>query len=327
LGRSGVVHGFVRSRVGQEAIDMLSKLLGMFKSGSKKSGADTPSGSETYMSQAEFADAYAAYVRKHAPDINAERVDDGVQLAWPDGGTMRQFLNNAYTNYRRDVAATWVIFDDEIAAARQAAASLSAEQGLDLALLMPVVKTTDWLATVIQQRGELDREPGKASDNDPNKHSDRHAGKDSDKDLIVHPLLGDLIVTYAQDLPKSLEYVKRGDLGGLNEASLRAHALANLEGRSSAFTLVGGEGRYRIELDGFFDVSLILIASTWVQHLSLAGDPVFALPCRDQLMVCGSDDHQAVSELAEMAPRIAAESAYAITGQLLVLRGGILQAL
>lgn len=309
---------------------MLSKLLGMFKSGSKKSGTDTPT-ADTYMSQGEFADAYAAYVRKQAPDIMAERVDDGVHLTWPDGGTMRQFLNNAYTNYRRDVAATWVIFDDELAAARQAATSLRAEQGLDLDLLMPVVKTTDWLATVIQQRGAMDKDPGKGENEDPNKHSrsdaDKGAGKGSDKDLVVQPLLGDLIVTYAQDLPKSLEYVKRGDLSGLDEASLRAHALANLEGRSSALTIVGGEGRYRIELDGFFDVSLILIASTWVQHLSLAGDPVFALPCRDQLMVCGSDDRQAVIELAEMAPRIAAESAYAITGQLLVLRGGVLQAL
>lgn len=310
---------------------MLSKLLGMFKSGSKKSGTDMPSGSEAYMSQAEFADAFVAYVRKHAPDIRAKRVDDGVQLDWPDGGTMRLFLNNAYTNYRRDVAALWVIFDDEIAAARQAATSVSAEQGLDLELLMPVVKTTDWLATVIQQRRALDEDPGKGSEDDPNKHARSDADKGSDKgsgkDLVVQPLLGDLIVTYAQDLPKSLEYVKRGDLKGLDEASLCAHALANLEGRSSALTIVGGEGRYRIELDGFFDVSLILIASTWVQHLSLAGDPVFALPCRDQLMVCGSDDHQAVAELAEMAPRIAAESAYAITGQLLVLRGGVLQAL
>jgi len=296
---------------------MLSKLLGMFKSGSNKSGGDTPS--DTYMSQAEFADAFVAYVRKHASEIKAERVDDSVKLSWADGGTMRLFLNNAYTNYRRDVAALSVIFDDEIAAARQASTSMSAGQGLDLELLMPVVKTTDWLATVIEQR--------KALDTDPNKHSSGGAGKGSDKDLVVQPLLGELIVAYAEDLPKSLQYVKRGDLGSLDEAGLRARALANLEGRASALTIVGGEGRYRIELDGFFDVSLILIASTWVQHLSLAGDPVFAVPCRDQLMVCGSDDHQAVAELAEMAPRIAAENAYAISGQLLVLRGGTLQAL
>ena len=296
---------------------MLSKLLGMFKSGSNKSGGDTPS--DTYMSQAEFADAFVAYVRKHASEIKAERVDDSVKLSWADGGTMRLFLNNAYTNYRRDVAALSVIFDDEIAAARQASTSMSGGQGLDLELLMPVVKTTDWLATVIEQR--------KALDTDPNKHSSGGAGKGSDKDLVVQPLLGELIVAYAEDLPKSLQYVKRGDLGSLDEAGLRARALANLEGRASALTIVGGEGRYRIELDGFFDVSLILIASTWVQHLSLAGDPVFAVPCRDQLMVCGSDDHQAVAELAEMAPRIAAENAYAISGQLLVLRGGTLQAL
>jgi hypothetical protein len=296
---------------------MLSKLLGLFKSGSDKpartaagNGAvEMPPGRAPLPSplpRGAFADAYADYVCRHAPQIKVDRLDDGVHLTWPDGGTMRQFLNNAYANYRRDAARIEDIFDTELAAAREAAASMSKDAGLDLALVLPVVKTDEWLATVRGQRG---------ADDDPN------------KDLLVQPLVPGLIVVHAQDLPSSLEYVKRGDLTGIDEAALTARARTNLQARLPDITVQGADGRYRITLDGFFDVSLVLVAAQWAPQLTLNGDPVFALPCRDELMVCGSDDHEAVTELAALAPRMAAESSYAITGQLLVWRDGALQVL
>lgn len=286
---------------------MLSKLFKLLKAGEPKSVARQPAMSPPPMGRGPFADAYANFVRRHAPEISVARVDAGVSLAWRDGGTMSQYLNNAYINYRNDPTALTVVFEAELAAARQTVASVDAKAALDLALVLPVVKTEDWLASVIKQRG---------------------ADQDRQKDLLVQPLTAGLIVVYAQDLPDSIEYVKRGDLvEGVDEAVLSARARANLEARVPAMTINGADGRYRIELDGFFDVSLMLIVSTWVDRLDLAGDPVFALPCRDQLMVCGSENREAVSELAEIAPHIAADSSYQITNQLLVLRKGQLQAL
>jgi hypothetical protein len=295
---------------------MLSKLFGLFKSGSDKpaqtlagnAAVEAPAGRAPLppaLPRGAFADAYAAHVRRHEPQITVERLDEGVHLTWPDGGTMRQFLDNAYTNYRQDAARIEDIFDTELASAREAA-SMGKGGGLDLALVLPVVKTDEWLATVRVQRGP---------DDDPN------------KDLVVQPLVPGLIVVHAQDLPSNLAYVKRGDLTGIDEAALTARARANLQARLSDITVQGADGRYRVGLDGFFDVSLVLVAAQWAPQLALNGDPVFALPCRDELMVCGSDDHEAVTELAALAPRMAAESSYAITGQLLVWRGGALQVL
>jgi hypothetical protein len=288
---------------------MLSKLIKLFKSG-PDSTADTapakPVGSAP-IPRSQFADAYVVFVRRHAPELTVEREDQGVSLAWADGGSMSQYLNNAYANYRNDPDALTAIFHAELAAARQTANSVDAKQGLDLALVLPVVKTEDWLASVVRQRG---------------------ADQDRNKDLVVQPLTAGLIVVYAQDLPDSIEYVKRGDLvEGVDEATLSARARTNLEARVPAMTINGADGRYRIELDGFFDVSLMLIVASWVGQLDLTGDPVFALPCRDQLMVCGSLNREAVSELAEIAPHIAADSSYQITNQLLVLRDGQLQVL
>ena len=76
---------------------MLSKLFGLFKSGSDKpagtSAAETSSSRPLLpppLPRGAFADAYANHVRRHAPEIAVTRVDDGVRLDWPDGGTMQQ---------------------------------------------------------------------------------------------------------------------------------------------------------------------------------------------------------------------------------------------
>ena len=118
--------------------------------------------------------------------------------------------------------------------------------------------------------------------------------------------------------------MKRQDLEGVcDEAQLVAQAMDNLTRRMPAMEVVGGDGRYRIALDGFFDASLILVSDEWTGPLALRGEPVFAIPSRDQLMVCGSDDEKAVAELADIAPRIAADDAYAISARVLMLRDGV----
>lgn len=130
---------------------------------------------------------------------------------------------------------------------------------------------------------------------------------------MTRPLVSDLIIVFAQDLPDTIRYVKSRDLEGVcEEAQVVSRAMSNLAARVPALEPVGSDGRYRIELDGFFDASLILVASDWIQPLALEGEPVFAIPCRDQLMVCGSANSEAVAELEEIASVIASSEAYGI---------------
>ena len=257
-------------------------------------------GPAALLTRAQFADHYLTILAEKAPELVAERIATDVRLQWADGGTMTQFMGNAYTQYRNEPDALDAVLEAQLASARTTAAP---QQALDLNLVLPLVKSRSWLATASAQTG---------------------AGAD----LLIRPLVSDLIIVFAQDLPDTITYVKGSDLVGVcEEAQLVSRAISNLAARVPALEPVGGDGRYRIELDGFFDASLILVASDWIRPLALEGDPVFAIPCRDQLMVCGSANAEAVAELEEIAPAIASNEAYRISGELLTLRDGVLQPL
>jgi hypothetical protein len=252
------------------------------------------------LNRRQFTEYYLAMLAEQAPELKAERVGDDVHLRWADGGTMTQFLGNAYAQYRNDPDALKPVLQAQLASAR---ATTAMQQTLDLDLVLPLIKSQGWLATAVAQSGNA-------------------------ADFVIRPLVSDLIVVFAQDLPDTIAYVKRHDLEGVcGEEQLVARAMSNLTSRLSGLDVIGSEGRYRIELDGFFDTSLLLVAADWIKQLDLDGDPVFALPCRDQLMVCGSANTQAVEELAEITPQIAQSDAYDISRELLILRDGVLQTL
>ncbi|RZF64621.1 hypothetical protein EWE75_09480 [Sphingomonas populi] len=262
--------------------------------------SDDASSQPVVMSRRQFADHYIAMLAANAPDLTAERVDEDVRLSWPDGGSMRQFLGNAYAQYLSDPDAIDSVLEAQLASAR---ATAGVQAGVDLDLVMPLIKSRAWLTTATAQAG------GKV-------------------EFVIKPLVAHLIIVFAQDLPDTIAYVKTSDLDDdCDEDRLAARAIANLTARSSALGAVGGDGRYRIELDGFFDASLILIAAQWVERLGLGGDPVFAIPSRDQLLVCGSANAPAVAELADIAAQIVASDAYDISAQLLTLRHDQLQPL
>ena len=269
---------------------LLSKLFGRRKD-------DTPGPTAT-RTREQFADHYVWMLAEQAPELTAERVDTDVRLRWSDGGTMNQFLRNAYAQYLADPDSIEPILEAQLAAAR---ATATAQGGLDLDRVLPLIKSTAWLATAIAQVGE-------------------------GATFVTRPLVADLIIVFAQDLPDTIAYVKIKDLEGVcDEAELAARAMSNLSRRVALMKVNGGDGRYRIELDGLFDASLILVVAEWIGSLDLEGDPVFAIPSRDQLMVCGSANAEAVVELAEIAPQIAGSDAYAISGRLLTLRNGVFE--
>lgn len=260
--------------------------------------------SASLLSPEQFADRYVDFVKQRTTDIQAARFDTAVTLTLPGGRTVNHFMKNAYASYEENPEALAQIFEAQLANALELS---SGSRVLDPALILPVIKTTDWLHAATQQRGQPSAE---------------------DLSLIVHPFAGDLITVYAQDLPASVEYIKRRDLTEtIGEAQLTELALANLVQRSSSLHLSGGEGRYRVELDGLFDSSLMLVASAWIDKVEIVGNPVFAVPCRDQLMVCGEGDLDAVVMLADIAPKIAGESSYPVSGRLFVLRDGEIQPL
>ena len=60
-------------------------------------------------------------------------------------------------------------------------------------------------------------------------------------------------------------------------------------------------------------------------ELTLPDYPVAAIPARDTLLVCASQDQEAVSQLQQLAAQIAAESPYSISTELYAVKNGEIQ--
>ena len=179
----------------------------------------------------------------------------------------------------------------------------------DLSRILPVLKTTAW-----QQASQAQL----ARSNAP-----------TDQRPVVGALAGSLVLAYVEDMPEQMRYItpKRLEHIGMDLAALHATALENLTALLPQLDVQGGGGRYAARLDHNYDASMVLVFGKWRDRASVAGDPVFAVAARDELLVCGSEDHESVAALRDMAQEIAVKSAYGLADELFVWREGRLQAL
>ena len=81
----------------------------------------------------------------------------------------------------------------------------------------------------------------------------------------------------------------------------------------------GGNGRYRVRLDGVFDAALITLADALAEQMQFRGHPVFALPSRNELFVGDSADVEVMAQLQALAAKRYAAAAFNISRKLYVL--------
>lgn len=107
---------------------LLSKLFGQ-----RTADSDGPAAPLT---REQFADHYLTILAENAPELMAERIATDVSLQWADGGTMPQFMGNAYTQYRNEPDALDAVLEAQLASARATAAP---QQPLDINLVLHLV--------------------------------------------------------------------------------------------------------------------------------------------------------------------------------------------
>jgi uncharacterized protein YtpQ (UPF0354 family) len=256
---------------------------------------------------AEFAKAYASAAQARFPGaevkIEEAATAAGVKVHWvmPGGMQVNQFLGNAYAAYQKSPADM-----DAIIAAHLDAAPTGqeADPATRRASILPLVKTTMWLATSLKQ---LDA-----------------AGIENKEAFITEPLTDELLVAFVEDKPEAMSYVAPGELEalGLTREQLMPLALENLRRQLPALTVEGQDGRYGVRADGNYDASFVFLAQEWRDRVEIKGDPVVAVPARDELLVCGSEDSDSVRSLRDMAARIMAQSAYGLSAQLYTWKDG-----
>ena len=141
---------------------------------------------------------------------------------------------------------------------------------------------------------------------------------------FTEPLVADLLVAYAFDLPETFQMFKRSDLQrlGLTAAELRDIALSNLR-RQLPTLKAEGQGTPVIMLTaGDLTACLLLIGEVW-QDLAdqIPSEVVVALPTRGIILVTSSEWPEGLSLMRELADgALERETTHRLTNCFLVRR-------
>jgi hypothetical protein len=180
--------------------------------------------------------------------------------------------------------------------------------------LLPVIRPSSWLEAT---RSQL------------------HAAGATDAQIatslpIAMPLGADLILVFAEDGAENVRFLAPGDLDQFNLSgaeAVKAVAMENLRKKLPSLQIEGGAGRYRLHLDGTYESSMMLALNekTWA-GLGLRGHAIVALPSRDTVLICGSEDKESVATLREYARKIHGAVDHAISAKLYAFRDGRFEA-
>jgi len=267
----------------------------------------------TPMSHRALAERYAEVLRQGFPGgkVVVKYADSAgqtsVHLQAANGFKSSQFMGNIYRRYQQAPLELDALLAEGVAQAEAANRSFDST-AIDATRLLPVIKTQNWLAASASQLQTANM-------------------ADAIAHLLIRPLASDLLLVYVEDTADSMSYLREDALArlGLDLEQLHDKALHNLQEMLPQLELAGGGGRYAARLDRNYDASMVLLLEQWRPRIELAGEPVLAIPARDELLVCGNDDGEAIASLREMAREIAAGSAYALSTQLFVWRDDRLQ--
>ncbi|OZI62616.1 hypothetical protein [Bordetella genomosp. 11] len=252
-----------------------------------------------------YADAAQARFPKEGVSVEADTAGEDVQVRWslPDGQQVMQSLGNAYTAYTKAPADLEAILAAHLDAAPAAAKPDAATRR---AAILPVIKTRMWLSSSTRQL--------------------QAAGAGNGDRFVAEPLADELMTVYVEDRPDAMSYVSPDHLAGLEVAREAMMPLArdNLRRLLPQLTIEGEDGCYGVRLDGNYDASLAFLVDDWRDRVEIEGDPVLAIPAREELLVCGTKDRHGQNRIRNIAAHIMARSPYGLSAMLYVWRDGVL---
>lgn len=169
------------------------------------------------------------------------------------------------------------------------------------AQFFPVIKAVDWLESSKAQLRELGGEPEKI-----------------ERAFAYRVLNSELILAYVEDKSDSIGFLSMDHadtLGGVD--SLHNLAMSNLlQQKIPSVEIQGGEGRYALRADGFFDATISVVLSSFLPKMALEGQPLIAIPSREELLICGDAVDEDVWTLLGMAEDIYVQASYSISPRL-----------
>jgi uncharacterized protein YtpQ (UPF0354 family) len=153
------------------------------------------------------------------------------------------------------------------------------------------------------------------------------AAKDPGSMPLTEPLVGDLIVTYALDLPGMFQMFSEREFekSGLTRQELRATAVANLRKNLPRLKLSKKGPLVSLALGSNLDACLLVIDRIWEQvipHMPVPGKIVAIAPNRDVVLCTGSESPEGIAQLRQIAKvQRAKEPVHGLSEQLMLRDG------
>jgi uncharacterized protein YtpQ (UPF0354 family) len=125
-----------------------------------------------------------------------------------------------------------------------------------------------------------------------------------DSQPVIEPLVADLLVTYAFDLPESFEMFREIDRRrlGLSIEELRAKALANLQKQLPPVQQGGQPPVLMLAVGNNMEACLLLIDELWEKvSVNVPGKVVVSVPSRDVLMFSSSERPSGIEIMKKLA--------------------------
>lgn len=146
---------------------------------------------------------------------------------------------------------------------------------------------------------------------------------------VTQPLCGELLVTFAFDLPEQFVMATPPLLAraGIAPDEIDALVRTNLKGRFGAQLMkTDQDGLMTVQAGDAYEAVLLILDGFWDQHVRsvVAGDIVVAAPRRDVLLIADAAVAGAVAALRERANEVfrGSTDAHGLSAQVMVRRDG-----
>jgi len=151
-------------------------------------------------------------------------------------------------------------------------------------------------------------------------------GHPRDQFPVTEPLVADLIISYAFDLPLAFQMVTSSDMERLaiQACELREIAIANLKRQLPQIGMMEEPPIMRVVTGNDLEACVLLASSWWNDRAAETPDEIVAsVPSRDVLLYCSSQSAEGMQALREFTDEVyAGETTHALSKYLFVWRGG-----
>jgi uncharacterized protein YtpQ (UPF0354 family) len=143
---------------------------------------------------------------------------------------------------------------------------------------------------------------------------------------FIEPFVGNLLVTYAFDLPSAFIMATESEIKqlGVRLEDVRRLALSNVQQRCPKIEIHHHGTIRQIVLGDDLEACMLLADSFWDQAAGeVSGDVVVSVPSRNVVVYCGSESEVGLHALRAVADQVMkSETTHALTEELFVRRNG-----